>query len=152
MHLTEPTIAITILLLSYCKFIAQPEQSEYQSRACVPHPLVAALNKYALELHEYLKVQVDILRVSHKMHELCDSLLPLFELVSLLTGAIFIILQEWHDEIYQLLDSLRRAQLVLIIDDRAHNTQGDSSAISKLHVLHECGIVVHIEYCDEQAL
>jgi hypothetical protein len=86
--------------------LGKSEESKAETWDAVLHSLDSSLHKYPLELHQYLKVEVEVRLVVNQMDQLGHILLSLLEFIGLLWLAVFVVLEKRQNEVYQLLNYL----------------------------------------------
>ena len=79
----------------------------------------------------------------NQVHELGYKFLAFFEFISFFILAIFVVLEERHNKVDQLLNSLGRREMPFVIDHCFNNSNCYGSSVAEFHVLHQSGVVVH---------
>ena len=86
------------------------------------------------------------------MNEPTYAFLALFKLKWLLFATMLIIDEKWLDELDELVDGAGRLNNFVVFHYCLANSESDGTFVLKLHVVHQCRIMVHAEDCNRQSV
>ena len=107
------------------------------------HSIGTTLEEDLFELKKQ-RIPLIIILIVNQMKHFGNSILTLFKLIwVLLRSSILLVLQQRHDEFYQLVNGLWQAQELIVFDYRFHDFERYSSLVLELHILHQGWVVIH---------
>ena len=117
------------------------------------HALLAAFDENAFELGQQLEVKVCVVMVVYQVDQLRDKALAFNKLIWVFLSAGFrVIGQQRLGEVNQSVYRLDAVERSFVLDDGLNNSNCHSAFVVKLHVVHQSGIVMHLEDSNRQSV